>query len=667
MKNIKYFVSKYKFKILKNTFFIKFLFIFINIIFSKNIIYFQKIIINLKQLKYNIFQSRNYNLSLNNKKYYLYEYIKNYEDKYQYFNITSINYTFSIKFKITKIEYNIGFYDKNNNLIIPSDLSLYNNLHIFCNMNESYDMFVYSFANIYNNKYYNCIEYFSIKKKINFGINILKNEKDNINNNIYIFNNEIINYNYLNNIKDNEFDPLIVNNNYKNAFYDKTLNLKKLFLKRPDNSPKQNMLIKLNKWHFKNIYNNYFCFCKGLNCIIENIQQFCKYNLYLYIINNNKYLYNKTHYLFADFIFSSYSSDDTYPVFKKMKNLSLPVHYITEKIEIYNEYCNKFYYCNSIILVNKYNYVINGDFLEKYLTIFLKLKAVISGAEYYSLNNLFYNIDYITYISVGHGISLLKYFLYYPYNYYGNRIYNKILLPPSEIIISKAKECGWNIKDIIKINLPRWDRYSNITENSFIFKENEKITRNSIFVMFTWRQIKKNKKISYYYLNNIFNLITNHKLIITLKNRNFTLYFSFHHKQRNFENKFKFNNIIKYIYENDISNVLSKTNLVVSDFSSIIFDLICRKKPYIIFIPDANDPNIKKIYDHQYYEIIKSMKKDSFFKNKFFEVNEVINKIIYYINNNFKLEKKLEKFYEEFSFKKGHNIQDFIDYLLKLN
>ena len=425
-------------------------------------------------------------------------------------------------------------------------------------------------------------------------------------------------------------------------------------------------MINLNNWYFKNIYNNYFCFCKGLNCFIKNFQQICKYNLYLYIIDNNKNIYNKTNYLFADFIFSEYSSDDTYPIFKKMINLSLPSHYITEKMEIYNEYCNNSVYCNSIILVNKYNFVINGDFLEKYLTIFLKLKAVISGAQYYFLNNLFYNIDYITYISVGHGISLFKYFLYYPYNYYGNKIYNKILLPPNEIIIKMATKCGWNIDDIIKINLPRWDRYSNNTENLFTFNENDNFDKNSIFIMFTWRKLKINKKISYYYLKNIFKLINNEKLKDSLKNKNITLYFSFHHKQKDFKKKFKFNNFIKYLYENDISNCLSKTNLVVSDFSSIIFDLISRKKPYIIFIPDANDPNIKNIYDYNYFEIIISMKKNSFFKNKYFKVNETVNKIIYYINNNFKLEENLKKFYEIFSFKFGHNILDFIDYLLKL-
>ena len=476
---------------------------------------------------------------------------------------------------------------------------------------------------------------------------------------------EIINYNDLSNINDNEFDSLSINK-YNNTFNNRTLNLKKLYTKKPYYIPKQNLLIHLNGWQFLNTYNNYFCFCKGLNCVSKNIPQYCKYNLYLYNIDNNNILYNKTHYLFADFIYSQYSSDDTFPIFKKMIKLNLSAHYLTQEINIYNEYCSNITNCNSIILVNKYNFVINGDFLEKYFSIFLKLKAVISGAQFYFLNNLFYNIDYITYISVGHGISIFKYFLYYPYDYYGNKIYNKILLPPSEIIISVAKKCGWNNDDIIKINLPRWDRYSNNSENLFIFKENENITRNSIFIMFTWREIKRYKKISFYYLNNIFNLINNDKLKNALINNNITLYFSFHHKLKNFQNKFKFNNFIKYIYEKDISNCLSKTNLVVSDFSSIIFDLICRKKPYIIFIPDAKDPEIKNIYENNYYEIIDSMKKDSFFENKFFEVNQTVNKIIYYINNNFKLEEKLEKFYKTFLFKSGHNIQDFIDYLIKL-
>ena len=131
--------------------------------------------------------------------------------------------------------------------------------------------------------------------------------------------------------------------------------------------------------------------------------------------------------------------------------------------------------CLSIILVNKKNRVINGDFLEKYLSLFLRIKATISGAIFFCIKNLFYYIDYITHICVGHGISILKQFLYSPNQYYGSKRYNKILLPPSDIIISIAKKHGWKDNNIIKINLPKWDKYKYYNNDN-----KEKIKRNSI-------------------------------------------------------------------------------------------------------------------------------------------------------------------------------------------
>ena len=95
--------------------------------------------------------------------------------------------------------------------------------------------------------------------------------------------------------------------------------------------------------------------------------------------------------------------------------------------------------------------------------------------------------------------------------------------------------------------------------------------------------------------------------------------------------------------------------------------MICRKKPYIIYIPDANDPQIKTIYNRNYFETIILFKNNSFnFENTFFDLNDVINKTIYYINNNFKLEKKIKKFYKNFSFENGNNTKQFIEYLEKL-
>ena len=101
--------------------------------------------------------------------------------------------------------------------------------------------------------------------------------------------------------------------------------------------------------------------------------------------------------------------------------------------------------------------------------------------------------------------------------------------------------------------------------------------------MFTWREIKKRRKISRYYIHNILDLINNKQIINNLRMHNLTLYMSLHHKLHKlhkFKNQFKTMKNIKYIYEKDISECLSKTQLVVTDYSSIIFDMIYRRKPY---------------------------------------------------------------------------------------
>jgi hypothetical protein len=73
--------------------------------------------------------------------------------------------------------------------------------------------------------------------------------------------------------------------------------------------------------------NNYFCFCKGQKCIESFDNQDCKFFFYVHIIDCSRDLYLKSDYLFVDFIFSEYSSDDAYPIFEKMIKQNYPVHY----------------------------------------------------------------------------------------------------------------------------------------------------------------------------------------------------------------------------------------------------------------------------------------------------------------------------------------------------
>lgn len=54
-----------------------------------------------------------------------------YNKYFLYFKIIDLFYFFSFKFKNIKVEYKIVFYNKNN-LILPSDITLYKNFHVLC-------------------------------------------------------------------------------------------------------------------------------------------------------------------------------------------------------------------------------------------------------------------------------------------------------------------------------------------------------------------------------------------------------------------------------------------------------------------------------------------------------------------------------------------------------
>lgn len=241
---------------------------------------------------------------------------------------------------------------------------------------------------------------------------------------------------------DSLFNITEINNNYKqllqqlnglaseNERNKEKIKLKSSYLQPPNFLLKKDIALVEGKWHFKNLYENYFCFCKGdicLNILIyqKYIYQSCKYYFYLTIIDNNKDLYPKSHYLLSDFFDSNIEPSDAFPIFKEMLKMNFKVHYLTMSLNLYNEFCLNNYKCffeHQIIYGHR---VINGNFLEKYLELVLSLKAVITAEKYESIDNLFYNIEYINYIFLGHGVTYVKSYLYN--SYISPKIYNKIL------------------------------------------------------------------------------------------------------------------------------------------------------------------------------------------------------------------------------------------------
>ena len=540
-------------------------------------------------------------------------------------------------------------------------------------------------ANVHNDQFYKCTEFVKMDEKARFGI-VIYYKKENVLSYFNIFYNlDEFNENQFDSINRDDmiFDMLSVKREYndlifrtKNSDFNKTLKFMEYYLRPPLCDLKRNVMMNKIGWQFMNIYNYYFCCCVGQDCLMQEIPQKEKYYAYMNIIQLNRDVYNKTDYIFVDFIFEDLSSDDTFPVFEKMKKLDYPVHYITENKNIIKKYCNDTNYCPTIIKITHDVYNDFGDFFERYLTLILKTKSVISCKEnkFHFVSYLFYRLEYLTYIGVGHGVCYFKDYLFEPIRLYGNERNNKILVPPSQILIDVPKRYGWKDEDIIKINLPRWDRYiydDNNVEDNY---EGLQISNNSILVMFTWRYNKwrLKKKISTFYHDNITRILENEKLNEALERKNTSLYFSFHryindkYKKR-YENLIANKSNIYFIEQNDISHCLAKTSLVVSDFSSIIFDLMYRGKPIIIFVPDSNEPNLDLLYTDDYSKLIEDMNRRKYhLENHFNTVEETVNKMIYYINNDFALDFNLKKYYDTFGLKKGNNIDEFIEYLKKL-
>ena len=246
-----------------------------------------------------------------------------------YFNITKIDYLYSYEFNMVKVDYYIGLYDINNNLIIPSDLSFYYNIHLMCNLQvPSINLNIESMANIVKDKYHKCSEIFQIDEKIKVGLKIYKINEYMNNSYFFLFDEKRFDLNKKKFSNDSYFNPNVIKKDHDkllDSFNDmrvnETLKLRKSYERYPFTTLKREALLSEGKWLFANLYDLHFCMCKGDLCLKTNITEKCKYYFYITIIDSNRDVYKKTEYVFMDFVIAELSSDDTYPVFKEMIKL----------------------------------------------------------------------------------------------------------------------------------------------------------------------------------------------------------------------------------------------------------------------------------------------------------------------------------------------------------
>ena len=171
--------------------------------------------------------------------------------------------------------------------------------------------------------------------------------------------------------------------------------------------------------------------------------------------------------------------------------------------------------------------------------------------------------------------------------------------------------------------------------------------KNIITIAPTWRRgfgISEPKRLDFknsdYYLN-YSKLLSNERLKNIISEKNITIHFILHPEMKDYISDFKSleNSNIKIIEQENVSynKMFAESKLLITDYSSVFFDFAYLRKPEIFFQFDK-EYFFKNHYKKGYF---------NFDTDAFGEVltdpEQVVEKIEYYINNDYKMEEKYLK------------------------
>lgn len=175
----------------------------------------------------------------------------------------------------------------------------------------------------------------------------------------------------------------------------------------------------------------------------------------------------------------------------------------------------------------------------------------------------------------------------------------------------------------------------------------DKKKNNFILIYPTWRNYIKNQKEFDAFMKNYYDLINNKKLINCLEKYDIIVQLVLHKNMKKFKlNKnTKSKNIkINHNEEVDIQDLINKTDLLITDFSSLYFDIAYRQRPIIYYQFDTDNYRKKQLeegyFSYQNNGFGKVVKKQDI----------VIDEIKRYVENNFKVEElyynRMKDFFE---------------------
>lgn len=256
------------------------------------------------------------------------------------------------------------------------------------------------------------------------------------------------------------------------------------------------------------------------------------------------------------------------------------------------------------------------------------------------------------YVFLNHGFARGKSAsVYAPQTYYDLIIAMSKL--EKDIIV---KENLQNPRKVVDIGFCRFDNLNNVDKKD-----------NVIVVMPTWREwldfryltdktsveeVKK-KFLQSNYFKKYQQMLSDKHLLEYLESNNLHLVFYLHGYAQEYAKYFQCKSTRVIIAKKEryfVQDLLKKGALLITDYSSVVFDFCYMKKPVIYFQFDAEEFAEKQYAEGKYYKY-----SDDGFGPICKSVEEVVNKIMELHNNQFSMEekylKRVEKFFDCFDTK----------------
>ena len=379
---------------------------------------------------------------------------------------------------------------------------------------------------------------------------------------------------------------------------------------------------------------------------VQNIDYLINYlNIYS-VFRKAKYI------LLFDYVISPFCEDfNAYTIFKYYQENEIKIAYyvLNEGTQLYSLLLKQNKTKNIIPFKNKEN----NNHLFPYL---LNSKIIIQSYSLFLFQIIVSKVKYLKFLYICHAVNYFKTdIISVQLSKLDKRKQNIILTSPYEYNLYKKMNL-YDEKSMIKGGLARYDRFNYIKKND--------TEKKCILISFTYRSFEKSIFNKSLFTKNIHKLLNDESLKLFLLNKSIDLIFIQHHHdvRRGMIINQNISHNIKFLTQKYLSHYIEQCSLFITDFSSISFDFMFQNKPVLFYHLDKNDKI--EFLEKQFMEI--DYNNSIYFKNIFLKHEDVVNKIKFYVNRNFILEKGLSEKYKTMFYNKKNITKKLINIINNL-